>query len=408
MITLQYRVKESFYLFGEKLVSYGDSLFYSYLEGPMSFSQSFKQKAGLFLGDFGCLIHDTFRLSVYKAQGQDWKIVYVGDQKERPEIEHLFFSGQEIKWEQIEQVSILSLGKKIKEWLMEGNDFVITQLCRSFPSYIRTRYNFKIPLWVNQVIKLPKQIETLLGNPNLATKRKQVNKLTREGYTFKLSKDPDDLAYFYNELYSPNVQKSYGTRAKKVSLDDLYVWLAQGGLLFIMDNDKPVAGSIFIKIGDSYVIVLSGVLDEVLKKNVKSLLHWTDITCAAQQGASEVDFGGSRPWTSDGVFEYKRRWEAHVRNYEPIHDNWHFYSDGLSFEKMKFINQIGFITKFHGKFYNTVINYDKSSLSQDGLEQLADTAKRAGLHGTILYSPFSKSVLNKLDLSRPGMEETSY
>lgn len=393
-MSLYHRLKESFYLFGEKLVSFGDKLFYTYFKRSSSSGQYFAQKAGMFIGNVGWVFRDIFRLSVYKARGQDWAIIYVGNGKERQEIEHLFFPDQNAEWQEDSPVHIWSLGRKIKEWLAEGNNFVITEISRTLPSFSQTKYNFTLPHWVSQVIKLPQKVETLLEGPNLASKRKQINKLIREGYGFKLSKDPEDLTYFYNEIYAPNIQRSFGFRAHIMTRQDLYNWFAMGGLRFVLEQGNPVAASIYVKTGDSYLIVMSGVLEIAIKKNVKSLLHWADLTCASELGATEVDFGGSRPWVSDGVFEYKRRWDAYVKEviYEPIHSNWHFYANELTAQQLDFINQAGFITKYKGRFFNAFLFQDESVFHSEQLEQMVNSAHEAGLQGVLAFTPNMKRV----------------
>jgi|WetSurMetagenome_2_1015567.scaffolds.fasta_scaffold68626_3 hypothetical protein len=387
------RLKESVYIFGEKLISFGDELFYIYFFKSTLFSRIFSQRIGISIGNLGRLFRDLFRIPVDMARGKNWNILYVGQRDgDRREIENLFFHDEEIDWQENGRASIWNLSKKIDQWLVEGNDLVITELSCILPSFTTKRIKFRILPWISQIVKLPDEIDELIAGSKKASKRNRINKLIRDGYSLKLSIDIKEFEYFYHELYVPNIRRRFGIRAVIMSYEGLYRWFKLGGLCLVMQNDNPVAGSVFVKKEGTYYVIVNGGLEATFDENVNLILYWFNLKNAFNLAAKDIDFGGSRPWLSDGVYEHKRRWGSGLRGIKhmPLHYVWNYYVNDLSVDQIDLINKIGLISRRKGKFYQIILT-PKISLSQhDQNNQWGSEPSASGLHGLMIFNDDAK------------------
>jgi hypothetical protein len=80
-------------------------------------------------------------------------------------------------------------------------------------------------------------------------------------------------------------------------------------LCLLKKDDRIVAGCLFDHVGDRYILLILGVIDETsVKEGAISALYYYGIRRGLEKKAHYFDFGLSRPFIFDGVFTYKRRW----------------------------------------------------------------------------------------------------
>ncbi|MBE0699483.1 MAG: hypothetical protein IH586_21380 [Anaerolineaceae bacterium] len=94
-----------------------------------------------------------------------------------------------------------------------------------------------------------------------------------------------------------------------------------GLLMFIREpGGQAVAGGLF-KIQSGYAILLAnGILDgnmEWYEKGANSALYYYSLQWFHQNGFKIYDAGNCRPFVTDGLYEYKRRWGL-----SPVRDLW--------------------------------------------------------------------------------------
>ena len=81
-------------------------------------------------------------------------------------------------------------------------------------------------------------------------------------------------------------------------------------------NDKIVSASFFNTTKNKIFSRYNGVINgdyEYIKKGAESALYYFLIDWAMRQGIKIFDFGDCRPFSTDGVFQYKKKWGAEMK-----------------------------------------------------------------------------------------------
>jgi hypothetical protein len=162
---------------------------------------------------------------------------------------------------------------------------------------------------VRQVFDLVTPIDNLFNNRDMKRERKKIEK-----FQAVFSSAPEDLEFFYERIYLPFIQKrhKHPIILKKVFLEKD---LGKTGELCIIKKDGEIIAGQFCNLeGDTYTMVVLGLADECyLKEGVNAAIYYSVIMRARERGATSVDFGLTRPFLSDGLLAYKRKWGGRIR-----------------------------------------------------------------------------------------------
>jgi len=106
-----------------------------------------------------------------------------------------------------------------------------------------------------------------------------------------------------------------------------------GFLLQVFDQDRWVAGSICARRGKIVRIIAGGLAPDYqynIKRGAMSTCDYFLFKWAIEHGIETIDFLRSRAHSSDGLFEYKRKWGAYaVKDVWPHTSLWIFVPDDL-------------------------------------------------------------------------------
>lgn len=308
------------------------------------------------VGDICLLLKDFPRISAYRLTGNEWNIIYVGSEQNLKEMSHLLFLDC---YEQINQprVCIWDLKRKTDQWLNQGIDLVILELSRAFPFSRNFPTIFSVPTWIQQVLPLPQSIDMIVcGNHAL---RNKLNRAYREHFKAHFSCDKSDFDHFYYQMYLPFISKRHKDRALIASYEDQYKrWFKRGGLMIITHHDQPICGCLCYIGRDTCYSVEEGMSVEEQNPTYHGLntfMFWEVLKWGRSQGAKVFDFGGTRPWVSDGCYIYKSRWGAKVVRKKRIIPVWWFAAKNLPASLREHINRIGFLGEEHNNFYRIEI-----------------------------------------------------
>lgn len=144
----------------------------------------------------------------------------------------------------------------------------------------------------------------------------------RYGFQCTVSHEREDLETFYHEYYVPHVRQRHGEFAAIRSFAQLKRAIGRGFLVQVRQGGSWVSGLV-VSLADSKRVhlVAAGLHPSRLPGWQDGALSAADyfVLCwAKENGLRTVDFGGSRPHLSDGVFRHKVLWAA-----EPAFDSWH-------------------------------------------------------------------------------------
>jgi hypothetical protein len=327
------------------------------------------------------------RLRAARLIGPDWRIVFVGSEASKAEIMRLFFpDGSEE--EDLGFVYRWQVSDRCPRWLEGGVDLVVyEQFGRVGTLRFGTPIALSVPSWVDQVLPLPESPDEILTGNHL--RRRQLNKCKKNGYSLTSSRELARFARFYHDIYLPFIEQRHRDHAQPTPYNELKRSFRRGELLLVELDGKTVAGKVCYVNGSTgynndWGIAVSD--PRFMKDGVGSLLDWGSIMRARRHGAELVNMGGSRGWSSDGVFRYKSLWGARTEERSKIHTNWWILARDVRPALRDHMNKIGFVSCQDGNFFEVRIAGDSSAASDEALKKQLSAVGRKGLAGVLEVS----------------------
>jgi hypothetical protein len=183
---------------------------------------------------------------------------------------------------------------------------------------ILSDYNFlEVPQWVRQSFDVPDTWEEVLAQFRKNTKKTDLRKVRKYGFTYRITKDEENYKIFYHTMYKPYLEKRFGDA---VLIEPEWKVLRQcrkGELMQIVRDDKVVSCVLLHLLNVRLAYVWVGVPDDLdpdLANGAFSALYYFTILYGYEKGCREIDFLGSRPLLNDGLFRYKRKWGMRVQD----------------------------------------------------------------------------------------------
>ena len=174
-----------------------------------------------------------------------------------------------------------------------------------------------LPL-VEFCMNLEPSFEKLVGRTS-SRRRRNIKKLSRFNYSCAVCRNDDsEFDLFYYGLYLPFVRKRFGESAQMQSYVKLRtICRRNGGIVFVRDGDRTVAGVLFRVSGNTVYAMCMGtyggeygfVKELACQKALLHLIEW-----ARKEGLTCLNYGATLPFYSDHVFQYKKEWGMVVRN----------------------------------------------------------------------------------------------
>lgn len=253
-----------------------------------------------------------WRISIVRLRGttragHQGTAIVVGQEPWVSYLPSLFFSTVTGR-EPLGAVPVWRLEQRLKI-LRSSADLTIIRIDRfSAALFLRGAY-LAIPAWINAVLHVPGDTRDLArGNHSLKVDLRLVK---RGNFQAQVTQADSDLAFFYESLYVPFMRRRHADLA---FVRDEF-WLRhrcrKGGILWISQAGKRIAGGLFERRGQVLHAWAEGVLSgdpALLKQGAAAALYFHMITYARQQGCRYVDFGATRPCLGDGLLRYKRKW----------------------------------------------------------------------------------------------------
>ena len=158
--------------------------------------------------------------------------------------------------------------------------------------------------WVRQMYDLSVPLDELFKHRERRRERKKVLHFTPH-----FSSDPEDLEFFYEKMYLPYINQRHSDAIilKKIFLQQD---LKTGGeVCFVRKDGLIAAGGFCNHVGDRYSMLILGLSDEKYnEEGAVAALFYYGILRGLEKKARYFDFGLSKPFITDGVCIYKRKW----------------------------------------------------------------------------------------------------
>jgi hypothetical protein len=197
-------------------------------------------------------------------------------------------------------------------------DLVVVGANHYLQSLYRRAGFYLLPRSVRLIMPLPKHPDDIIAGLERPARKsilRYVRRISASGYDYRVTTDPDWVDLFYYDMFKPYILHKYGKAAmvtsyKKVKRD----YLSGFGIEVIKDGEQ-LAGTIVIPYGSTLYNPHGGVIhgdEELAREGASFALYYYAMLFAYSSGYTEIDFGCSRPFLSDGSLSFKLKWDMNV------------------------------------------------------------------------------------------------
>jgi len=148
-------------------------------------------------------------------------------------------------------------------------------------------------------------------------RRRDISKLVGLNYSHCIRrKEGGSFDYFYHKMYRPFAEQRFGKAAAFRSyLESRIIYQNNGGIIFVQASEKPVAGILFQKRGNTLFAVSFGKCNsqEACDLSGQAALFFL-IKWAKNNGIEYLDYGLCSSFFRDGIFSYKKEWGMSIYN----------------------------------------------------------------------------------------------
>lgn len=241
------------------------------------------------------------------------RLTYIGEGETLDYVRRIFFTNaKEIK---ATPLPIWLLPRRIKH-LISFNGRVIIEINRMLAPLVSPGGLVTFP-WIRQQVSL--------SGVNHTEKRRKIEatfgrKVRKFHYRCQITSDQKMVRKFYEDLYLPYLTTRFERSCHARTLSELQTAIRSGFLLQVFAQDRWVSGVICRLEKDEICTLAFGHLpgnQYDLRRGALSAAYYFIFKWAEEHSVQKVDLLRSRPNTSDGVYEHKRRWGA-----KPVIDSW--------------------------------------------------------------------------------------
>lgn len=324
-----------------------------------------------------------------KYSSNDIKIMYCGDENQFYYYSRRIFSDN-FTTKKIGKYSILGINKLIKN-IPNDIDLVVIMTDRFFTNLLAKKVNFVIPEWINMELDTSKPFSQIFNRFSSGA-LKDIKKIKKHGYTYEITNDTKKLKFFYDRMLLPFLLAKYKEETPLSYIEYLKMFIYRDNieLLLVKDGNKYVAGGLIERIKDKEVLPSMGILDgntKYLKNYASSALFYFHILYAIENSIKIINYGNTRTFLNDGVFQYKRKWGMSINK-----SKYKFGVIGLRFCKntigvLNFLENNPFIYATDDKLKSFFYFNKKHPITLDDIKQICKSYYCPGIKELSIYSP---------------------
>jgi hypothetical protein len=164
---------------------------------------------------------------------------------------------------------------------------------------------FSVPAWVWGDMDVP-----IGASVARETKRQEGYRIRKYQLQVDVTRDPEKVRHFHQEMYVPTTLESHGDGAYLIGLNTLHHWLENGDLLMVRNAEQEIGGMVLSYDGGNPLTAFPGVLRadrRFLQQGAMGALYLCCVERAAAKGYRKLNLGRSRPFLLDGVMQYKKK-----------------------------------------------------------------------------------------------------
>lgn len=188
---------------------------------------------------------------------------------------------------------------------------LIVQTRASHHKLLRSKNWFKIPYWVFGEVDIPSDPKVTKDS----SLKSDFRRIRKNSLQFEITQDAQHFDDFYHNMYVPYIMRAHGSSAYINSYEYMSAEFKKCELLLVKKQQKRIAGLLIAYEKEEPRLWSLGVRDanqEYLKDGAVGALFYFSMCYLNEKGFTKVNFGQSRAFLNDGVFQYKKKWSQRI------------------------------------------------------------------------------------------------
>ena len=247
---------------------------------------------------------------------------------------------------------------------------------------------FVLPSWLAGELDVATALASYRGNESVKT---DLRNIRRNGFTYRVTRDPGDIERFYSEMYLPYVRQTHGQGAFVASRKELE---RESGselvLLLIEQQGRCVAG---VCLGthdherlDALELGVAGADRNLVRMGALASIYYYSLVYSAERKFSRLYLGGSRPFLHDGALQYKKKWGLSIVGRLPTLPDVIVFQPRLDAAAVQsFLVNNPFVYEDRGAFRAAVFVGARQSTSDKSFDELRKACCLRGLAGATVF-----------------------
>lgn len=249
------------------------------------------------------------------ADDEDVTLLYVGRSLNLPHFKKKFFV--EVKTIQSRKANLLTY-RKYMDAAQTSADVVFVDIGWPYNNRINRRGDYlELPDWVCLVTPLADTWDGTFQNFR-KTMRKNIKRLIRKnGYSLETTNDPSFIKTFYDDFYRAFINSRHSGEVFMTPKIAVEQRAREGTILKVIGKEGAVAAGVYFPHGDELRLLVTGMPEALVEKPPEaavSALYFFSLQYAFENGFKAVNFMGTRAFPNDGLFQFKRKWGAEVKD----------------------------------------------------------------------------------------------
>jgi len=298
----------------------------------------------------------------------------------------LFIDGYSVK--KIGKYPIWKINKLI-EYNHKKIDLVFLNVDRFLKDFLEKNGLFIIPEWVNMIVDTTKSLSEIHDNFSRGAK-KDIKKIEKYDYTYEVTKDPEKLKNFYNNMFLPYMLNRHGENILNTYLRFVKQLIKKDSVLLLKEGDKYICGGLIEVKRKNAILPSMGLLNSdvrLLTKCAISALYYFHIIFAKNNNIKSLNYGDTRPFLNDGGFQFKRKWGMNLVLSKFEHGVFGFQICKYNDASKSFLMNNPFIIINKNQLRGLVYNHKTTPTTSSEIRQYIKSYYTPGLSEFFIISP---------------------
>lgn len=241
-------------------------------------------------------------LPVYQYESESKRIIYAGYSTIKKNYYVRFLLGKDSDSNFIGRYWF----KKIPDLINHCHiDMAVAEISGTTIDYFQGCNGYVLPIWINGKLNIDRPLEEIINHNRFRLILKNIHKYN---LTYDIVSDYDSFKDFNDHFYLPFISKRHGNEAFIEDLNSLWNTSPTPMIMCIKENGLTIGMSLFMKSEDQLFLLRVGLLNgdtEYRQHGALGATYYFSILEGQKTGCKIIDLGGSRPFLTDGVTNFK-------------------------------------------------------------------------------------------------------